>query len=563
MRMSQLFFRTYREAPSEAESDAYKLVVRAGLARQIASGIFSFMPLGWRVMRRIEEIIRQEMDAIGGQEVHLPVLQPAELWQESGRYDAIGSELFRLKDRNKRDFVLAMTHEEAVTEMARGIVNSYRQLPFMLYQVQTKERDEPRPRGGLMRLREFTMKDAYSFHETTDDLDRYYPLVVQAYLNIFKRCGLNVVAADADPGMMGGNASHEFILISDAGEDQVVTCPDCGYAANLEAAVGKLMALPQEEPGQMEAVATPNIKSIADLAEFFNMGPERFLKTMVFSGQNGLVAAAIRGDLEVNLAKLARVSGQGDLQLADEDALTKAGLVQGFVSPVGLKNISVIADTSVTQSFNFVAGGNRVDTHIRNVVAGRDFKVHHIGDIAEVAEGQSCSTCGKPLQIARGIELGHTFKLGLKYSATMGATFQDKDGGSRPIVMGCYGIGLDRLLQSVVDGNHDASGIMWPAEVAPYQVALVSLNPDDQVSAAAENLYDELKTAGYEVLYDDRAESAGVKLKDADLIGLPVRIVVSPKTLKEGQVEIKPRSGEFYRVALAESLQSVSGLLKN
>ncbi|HCF93069.1 MAG TPA: proline--tRNA ligase, partial [Firmicutes bacterium] len=305
MRMSQLFFRTYREAPSEAESDAYKLVVRAGLARQIASGIFTFMPLGWRVMRRIEEIIRQEMEAIGGQEVHMPVLQPAELWQESGRYDAIGSELFRLKDRNKRDFVLAMTHEEAVTEMARGIVNSYRQLPFMVFQIQTKERDEPRPRGGLMRLREFTMKDAYSFHDTNEDLDRYYPLVVQAYLNIFKRCGLNVVAADADPGMMGGNDSHEFIQVSEAGEDQVVTCPGCGYAANLEAAVGKLMALPQEEPKPMEAVATPDIKSITDLAEFFKMGPERFLKTMVFSGQNGLVAAAIRGDLEVNLAKLA------------------------------------------------------------------------------------------------------------------------------------------------------------------------------------------------------------------------------------------------------------------
>ncbi len=563
MRMSQLFFRTYREAPSEAESDAYKLVVRAGLARQIASGIFTFMPLGWRVMRRIEEIIRQEMEAIGGQEVHMPVLQPAELWQESGRYDAIASELFRLKDRNKRDFVLAMTHEEAVTEMARGIVNSYRQLPFMVFQIQTKERDEPRPRGGLMRLREFTMKDAYSFHDTNEDLDRYYPLVVQAYLNIFKRCGLNVVAADADPGMMGGNDSHEFIQVSEVGEDQVVTCPGCGYAANLEAAVGKLMVLPQEEPKPMEAVATPDIKSITDLAEFFKMGPERFLKTMVFSGQNGLVAAAIRGDLEVNLAKLARVSGQGDLQLADEDTLIKAGLVQGFVSPVGLKNITIIADTSVTESFNFVAGGNKVDTHIKNVVAGRDFRVHHTGDIAEVAEGQSCAACGQPLRIDRGIELGHTFKLGLKYSATMGATFQDKDGASRPIVMGCYGIGLDRLLQSVVDGNHDASGIIWPAEVAPYEVALVSLNPDDQVSAAAEKLYNDLKEDGFDALYDDRAESAGVKLKDADLIGLPVRIVVSPKTLKEGQVEIKPRNGEFYRVALAEAIQSVSGLLKN
>ncbi|MGI5853606.1 MAG: proline--tRNA ligase [Bacillota bacterium] len=562
MRMSQLFFRTYREAPSDAESDAYKLVARTGLARQIASGVFSFMPLGWRVMRRIEEIIRQEMEAIGGQEVHMPVLQPAELWQESGRYNAIGSELFRLKDRNKRDFVLAMTHEEAVTEMARGLVNSYRQLPFMLFQIQTKERDEPRPRGGLMRLREFTMKDAYSFHETAEDLDRYYPLVVQAYLNIFRRCGLNVVAAEADSGMMGGNTSHEFILISETGEDQVVTCPGCGYAANLEAAVGKLMPLPKEKPEPMEAVATPNIKSISDLTEFFHMGPERFLKTMVFSGKDGLVAAAIRGDLEVNLAKLAHVSGQGDLQLADEDTLIKAGLVQGFVSPVGLKNIKIIADTSVTEAFNFVAGGNKVDTHIKNVVLGRDFKADQTGDIAEVAAGQSCTACGQPLRIDRGIELGHTFKLGLKYSATMGATFQDKEGASKPIVMGCYGIGLDRLLQSVVDANHDAAGIMWPAEVAPYHVAVVSLNPDGQVTATAEKLYQDLKTAGFDVLYDDRAESAGVKLKDADLIGLPVRIVVSPKTLKEGQVEVKPRNGETSRVALAEALQSVKDLLK-
>jgi len=560
--MSQLFFRTYREAPSDAESDAYKLVARTGLARQIASGVFSFMPLGWRVMRRIEEIIRQEMEAIGGQEVHMPVLQPAELWQESGRYNAIGSELFRLKDRNKRDFVLAMTHEEAVTEMARGLVNSYRQLPFMLFQIQTKERDEPRPRGGLMRLREFTMKDAYSFHETAEDLDRYYPLVVQAYLNIFRRCGLNVVAAEADSGMMGGNTSHEFILISETGEDQVVTCPGCGYAANLEAAVGKLMPLPKEKPEPMEAVATPNIKSISDLTEFFHMGPERFLKTMVFSGKDGLVAAAIRGDLEVNLAKLAHVSGQGDLQLADEDTLIKAGLVQGFVSPVGLKNIKIIADTSVTEAFNFVAGGNKVDTHIKNVVLGRDFKADQTGDIAEVAAGQSCTACGQPLRIDRGIELGHTFKLGLKYSATMGATFQDKEGASKPIVMGCYGIGLDRLLQSVVDANHDAAGIMWPAEVAPYHVAVVSLNPDGQVTATAEKLYQDLKTAGFDVLYDDRAESAGVKLKDADLIGLPVRIVVSPKTLKEGQVEVKPRNGETSRVALAEALQSVKDLLK-
>lgn len=562
MRMSQLFFRTYREAPSDAESDAYKLVARTGLARQIASGVFSFMPLGWRAMRRIEEIIRQEMEAIGGQEVHMPVLQPAELWQESGRYNAIGSELFRLKDRNKRDFVLAMTHEEAVTEMARGLVNSYRQLPFMLFQIQTKERDEPRPRGGLMRLREFTMKDAYSFHETAEDLDRYYPLVVQAYLNIFRRCGLNVVAAEADSGMMGGNTSHEFILISETGEDQVVTCPGCGYAANLEAAVGKLMPLPKEKPEPMEAVATPNIKSISDLTEFFHMGPERFLKTMVFSGKDGLVAAAIRGDLEVNLAKLAHVSGQGDLQLADEDTLIKAGLVQGFVSPVGLKNIKIIADTSVTEAFNFVAGGNKVDTHIKNVVLGRDFKADQTGDIAEVAAGQSCTACGQPLRIDRGIELGHTFKLGLKYSATMGATFQDKEGASKPIVMGCYGIGLDRLLQSVVDANHDAAGIMWPAEVAPYHVAVVSLNPDGQVTATAEKLYQDLKTAGFDVLYDDRAESAGVKLKDADLIGLPVRIVVSPKTLKEGQVEVKPRNGETSRVALAEALQSVKDLLK-
>lgn len=558
MRMSSLFFRTYREAPSEAETDAHKLVLRAGLARQIASGIYSFLPLGWGVMRRIEAIIRDEMEAADGQEVHMPVLQPAELWQESGRYSAIGSELFRFKDRNDRDFVLAMTHEEAVTEMARGIVSSYRQLPFMLFQIQTKERDEPRARGGLMRLREFTMKDAYSFHGDDADLDAYYPRMVQAYKNIFSRCGLNVVAAEADPGMMGGSGSHEFILPSASGEDQVVICEKCGYAANLEAAVSRLEQLPAEEPAVKEDVHTPNIKSIDDLVRFFKIGPERFLKTLIYADGQGLVAAVIRGDLEVNEAKLARVTKRAGLALADEGALRRAGIVQGFVSPAGLKGVTVVADTTVVKGYNFVAGGNQADTHARNVVFGRDFSADLTGDIARVAEGNACSHCGGQLRIEQGIELGHTFKLGTKYTVSMGAEFQDKEGTSRPIIMGCYGIGVDRLLSAVIDGNHDASGIIWPSEVAPYDVALVSLNADEQVAAAADKLYADLRGTGRRVLYDDRtSESAGVKLKDADLLGMPLRIVISPKTLKDGEVEVKPRNGETRRVALAEVLKAI------
>jgi prolyl-tRNA synthetase len=536
---------------------SHQLLVRGAFVRQLSAGVYSFLPLGWRVLHKIEGILREEMDAIDGQEIHMPVLNPAELWKETKRWYDIGPELVRFEDRMDREMVLAMTHEEVITDLARREVNSYRQLPFMAYQIQTKVRDEPRPRAGLVRLREFTMKDAYSFHTDWPSLDEYYPSMYQAYLNIFKRCGVAVEPVEADPGMMGGSGSHEFMMISPAGEDTLIKCHSCGYSANAEKAearkdVGSDAAGSTVPP--MTEVSTPNVKTIEDLEKFFKLPAHCFLKTVLYESAGKLVVVVIRGDLDVNEAKLARAIKALDLRLAGDEALRAAGLPAGFVSPVGLKNVTVIADDSVLEDRSYIAGANQIDKHLTNVVFNRDFKADIVTDIALAEAGHYCVHCGALLDTARGMELGHTFKLGTKYSKSMNATFLTAEGKEEPIIMGCYGIGVDRLVAAAIEQNHDDFGIVWPISIAPFQVYLAALGMDDEkVSSCANAIYSGLQRAGYEVLFDDRVESPGVKFKDADLIGIPIRITVSARSLANNSVELKRRSEKgFELVPLAD-----------
>jgi len=577
MRMSNLVGRTTKEVAAEAEIPSYRLMLRAGMIRRVASGIYDYLPLGWRVMQRIQDIIRQEMDAIDGQEISMPIVQPADLWQQSKRWYEIGPELFRLKDRGGRDAVLAMTHEEAVTDIARGEVESYRQLPFMLYQIQTKERDEPRPRGGLMRGREFLMKDAYSFHRDHDDLRAYYPRVRQAYLNIFKRCGVDVVVVAADVGMMGGSEAHEFMVLSDSGEDTLAVCAHCGWAANVEvaaakkprvdrtgvaatpaAAAPKAPASPEAPespkapaaPAAPVAVATPEARTIEEIAAFLGQPTFQALKTLVYWADGKLAMACIRGDLEVNEIKLNRSLRALELRLATPEEVAAAGLSAGFMSPVGrpVPGLRVIADDSLRGATDLVAGANRPDHHYVGVDFDRDCAGAEVADIARVRDGDPCPACDQPFGVRRGIEAGHIFQLGTKYSVTMGATYLDADNAVKPIVMGCYGIGVGRLMACVIERSHDEHGIIWPASVSPYQLHLLSLGAAGDVIAAAEDLYQELCDAGWGVLYDDRDVSAGFKFNDADLLGVTVRLAVSRRTLDRGGVEVKLRRDNEARV---------------
>lgn len=546
MRISHMFGTTLRQAPAEAEITSHKLLLRAGAVRQLAAGIYSYLPLGWRVIRKIERIMQEEMDAIGGQEIGLPILHPAEIWQETGRWYDVGPEMVRLKDRADRDFVLGMTHEEIVTDLARREIRSYRQLPFMAYQIQRKIRDEARPRGGIIRLREFLMKDAYSFHPDQASIDEYYPSMYQAYHNIFRRAGLNVIAVEADTGMMGGTGSHEFMLLSPNGEDTVVVCSNCDYAANLEKAefvkpepVAAATGLPTER------VSTPGVKTIEALAAFLNLPQGQMLKTVAYSTGEQLVAAIIRGDLEVNEAKLAKVLGTANYHLASDEELRAAGIHPGYMSPVGLKGVRVIADDSLKDGSEYVAGANEPDAHLLHVHMGRDVRPDDVADIASAREGDTCTRCGGTLRAQRGIEVGHTFKLGTRYSSALGADYLGPDGKQHPIVMGSYGIGLDRLVAAIVEQNHDDKGIIWPRSVAPLDIHLVALGVDDpNVAAYGEEVYKELQAAGFDVLYDDREETPGVKFNDADLIGLPLRLTVSPRNIREDRVEAKLRSSK-------------------
>ncbi len=553
MRYSNAFIHTLFEVPKEAETQSHILLLRGSYIYPVAAGIYSLLPLGHRVAEKIKDILRQEMDGIGGVELTMPVLNPAELWKETKRFYDIGQELFRIRDRRNREFVLAMTHEEVITDIARQFLRSYRDLPIMLYQISTKIRDEARPRAGLLRVREFFMKDGYSFHPDFADLDDYYPRIFNAYLRIFARCGLKVHAIEADSGIMGGTGSHEFMLESANGEDHFVICTHCHYQANTEKAVGikpdvdDLLA----DPPAMEKVATPEIKTIAQLMNFFGTSEDHFLKTVAYQADGQLVLAVVRGDFNVSETKLTNHLQAVRLELASDDALAAKELHPGFLSPVGIEGIRIVMDDAIGDRALYIAGGNEPDVHYRNVLPGRDFSFDQVEvtDIAEVRSGDRCAACGTgTLKIRRGIELGHTFKLGTKYTSAngMNVTYLDNQGKQRHIVMGCYGIGVERLLAAVVEYCHDDGGIIWPVSVAPYDVIVTRLGQDPPVKDAARDLY-QLLSSRYDCLYDDRSESPGVKLKDADLLGIPFRVVVSRRGLKDGRFEVKVRrSGDVH-----------------
>ena len=563
MRFSQLISRTMRTEPTEAETASHRLMLKAGMIHQVASGVYSYLPLAWRSLRKIESIIRDEMDSAGGQEIRMPVLQPLELWEETERRAAFGENLFTLQDRRGRPMVMAPTHEEVVTNIVRSSVQSYRDLPAILYQIQTKFRDEPRPRAGLIRVREFDMKDAYSFHADEESLDRSYQTMAQAYRNIYRRCGLSAIMVEADSGAIGGKDSHEFILPTPSGEDTVITCPKCGYSANVEKASGYVPGAPTEPFLPMEMVSTPGVKTIAELSEYLNIPTDKTLKAVFYSADGEVVFVTIRGDLEVNEVKLKNALRANDLRLATEEEVAKAGLVAGSASPIGLDGIKRVADDSIRAGSDFAVGANVPDTHIANANYPRDFQVDILTDIARAQEGHACAHCGVPLESVRGIEVGHIFKLGTFFSETLGARYLDQEGQQQPIIMGCYGIGVGRLLAAAIEQNHDDKGVIFPAPIAPYQVHLVGLNlADATVVQAADDLYDRLWQKGIETLYDDRTEeAAGVKFNDADLLGLPVRLVVSPRTLRQDSVELKLRGEkEATHYTMDEIVDAVAGL---
>ena len=564
MRMSRMFGKTLRNDPAEAELASHRLMLRAGMIYQVSAGVYSYMPLALRSLRKIEHIIREEMDAAGGQEVQMSALQPLEFWDESGRSEAMGSELFRLSDRRERPLVLAPTHEELLTYMVKANVHSYRDLPLIIYQIQTKFRDEPRPRGGLIRVREFDMKDAYSFDVDQAGLDVSYDAMAQAYRNIFGRCGLETIEVEADSGAIGGKDSTEFILVADAGEDTVVLCPSGDYAANAEKAVFAKPERDIEPHLPIEEAHTPGIKTIDELCEFLNEPASKTLKAVFYIASGELVFVVIRGDLEVNEIKLSNaLGGAPDLHLASSEEVREHGLTAGSASPIGLEGIKVVADDSVNMGSNFLAGANRPDYHLRNTNHYRDFEADIVDDIALAQPGDACKKCGIELVMRRGIEVGHIFKLGTRYSDVLEAHYPDETGAAHPILMGCYGIGVGRLLGAAIEQNHDENGMVLPATIAPYDVSLVALNiQNESVAESAKALYYELRSAGFEVLFDDRNESAGVKFNDADLLGLPVRLVVSQRNIRDGVVEVKRRSSsEAETVAVGDVAANVKAML--
>lgn len=558
MRYSEIFLPTVREIPADAETASHQLMIRAGMIRKLTSGIYTYLPLGYRVVRKVEQIVREEMNRAGGQEVSMPVVLPAELWQESGRWEHYGKELLRFKDRHDRDYCLGPTHEEIITDLVRHDIKTYRQLPKNLYQIQTKFRDEIRPRFGVMRCREFVMKDAYSFDADEAGTDITYKKMYAAYQRIFQRCGLDFRAVEADSGNIGGSFSHEFMVIADSGEDGLVFCSTCEYAANLEKAEAPPPASPIVDTNiflPRSEVYTPGLKTIAEVAGFLQLPPEKLVKTLIFNADGTPVVVLIRGDEEINEIKVKNLLGCVSLELADDAMITRAtGAPRGFAGAVGIKD-AIIADYSVMGMTNFATGANREDYHLINVNINRDFTVRTFADLKLVQEGDPCPRCRQELRLARGIEVGHVFKLGVKYSRAMKAVYLDKEGREQHMIMGCYGIGIGRTVAASIEQNHDDQGIIWPMPIAPYQVVITPVNvKDESLVAAAEGLYRELTDLGVEALLDDRDERAGVKFMDADLIGLPLRVTIGPKRLAEGQVEIKVRkSGEILTVPLVEA----------
>ncbi|PKM86846.1 MAG: proline--tRNA ligase [Firmicutes bacterium HGW-Firmicutes-12] len=544
MYFSKLYAPTLREIPAEAEVASHKLLVRAGYIRKSSSGVYTYMPLAQRVLQKISTIIREEMNKAGGQEVMLPIIQPAEIWLESGRWNVYGKELFRLKDRHDRDFCLGPTHEEVITDLVRMDVSSYRQLPLMLYQIQNKYRDERRPRFGLLRGREFIMKDLYSFDREESGLEESYQKMYDAYTAVFTRCGLEFRPVEADSGAIGGSSSHEFMVIADSGEAAIVYCPECSYAANVEIAPCYPAKNEEETPLLLEKKLTPNKTSIDDVATYLGEPASKLIKTLFFQADDEVIAVLVRGDRTVNEIKIQGVQACVVFEMAAAEKIKEAtGCEPGYVGPIGLKkDIKIYADEEIKTMVNAVCGANESNHHWVNVVPGRDFTVSEYTDLRLIEEGESCPKCGVVLNTARGIEVGQVFKLGTKYSNALKATYVDEKGQENDIVMGCYGIGVSRTMAAAVEQNHDDNGIIWPVQIAPYQVVIVPVSTSDQqIWQAALLLYQELTAVGIEVIMDDRDERAGVKFKDADLIGYPIRVTIGKRYIEENKMEIKKR----------------------
>lgn len=550
MRTSQLYAPTLREVPAEAEVISHKLMLRAGMIRKAAGGLYTYLPLAWRTIKKIEQIIREEMDAAGGQEIAMPIVQPSELWKETGRWEVYGDEMFRVNDRHGREFCLGPTHEEMVTSIVRDEVRSYKQLPLMLYQIQNKYRDEIRPRFGLMRGREFIMKDLYSFDKDEEGMRVSYKKMYDAYTNIFTRCGLTFRPVEADNGAIGGGGSHEFTVLADAGESSIAYCEKCDYAASDEKAELKTIHAEAEDQLPLEKVATPGTKTIALLADYLKVPVEKTIKAVAYQTEKDeVVLAFVRGDHEVNEVKVLNAVGAIALRMADETAIRAVGGEPGFMSPIGVKKgTKIVVDVTVMEMVNAVAGANEADAHYKNVTPKRDFGETIVADIRLVQEGDPCPHCGAPLKMTRGIEAGQVFMLGTKYSEALHATFLDESGKEKPLVMGCYGIGVGRTMAAAIEQNNDKDGIIWPRAIAPFEVVVVPVNSKvpEQLDLA-EQIYSELKAAGVDVLLDDRKERAGVKFKDCDLIGYPLRVTVGPKTVEEGTIELRVRkTGETF-----------------
>ncbi len=557
MRWSQALIPTLKEDPQDAEVISHKLMVRGGFVRKLLSGAYTYLPLGFRVLEKVKKIIREELDAKGCQEVLLPAIHPPEIWKQTGRYDVLGPVLIKFKDRHGKELVLGPTHEEIITDLVANNVKSYKELPLILYQIQTKFRDEPRPRFGIMRTSEFIMKDAYSFDCDVEAMEASYKKMYDAYCNIFRRCGLPYIPVQADPGMMGGSVSHEFMVPSPAGEDRIVICRSCGYAASTEVAACKPKGDPvvsQEKELPIAEVETPGVTTIEKVSALLNVAPEKLVKTLIYKADDAVVALLLRGDHEAHETKLKNYLKCTVLELADPKTIEEVTHAPvGFSGPVRLHGARVIADNAVRGMVNFVTGANKKDTHFINVNIARDFEAKEFGDFRLITIDDGCPSCGKAIEIKQSIEIGHTFKLGTKYSEPLKAKFLDKDGKELPCIMGCYGIGVNRILASLIESSYDKDGIVWPVSIAPYSALIIALNMgDEKVKEVAETAYKKLSAAGIDVLFDDRGESAGIKFKDGDLIGVPIKIVVGAKNAKREVVEVKDRkTGNVQEVAVA------------
>jgi prolyl-tRNA synthetase len=560
MRLTQSASRTLRTKASESEIASHSLLTRAGFIHQLGSGIYSYLPMALKSLKNIERIIRFEMDAVGAQEILMPHIQPMELWDSTNRTTAFGQNLFTLKDRRSRGLVLAPTHEESVTMIAKSVVQSYKDLPFTLYQIQTKFRDEARPRAGLIRVREFAMKDAYSFSHNEESSNEIYDKMATAYKSIYSKCEVPILIAEADSGAIGGKDSHEFIYPTEAGEDTVITCSSCSYTANVEKATGVIDKLDDQSVLPIEEINTPNVTSIQDLCDLLAVSPKYTLKTICYKTEADFVMVAIRGDLNVNEIKLKNILNCKDLHIATTEEVTQAGLIPGSMSPVGITDIFVIADISVMTSKVFIAGANKPNTHFKNVDYARDCPIQNIEEISITTAEHKCSKCENRLESVKGIEIGHIFKLGTFFSETLGALFLDETGQQQPIIMGCYGIGVGRLLAAIVESNHDDKGIIFPKSISPYAVNLISLNHnDDACKEASESIYENLLSQGIDCLFDDRTDkSAGVKFQDAELLGIPLQVIISPRNIKTNQAEIKIRKTlEAHMTPLSDTVSEV------